>query len=145
MAKRKQRVPSQTTPGHKMQVRSWLAELVMLRRHQGRLPPYFWRENKWKWRYTNEVKAASKFIKAYGEPTVTKVVCREKRLETLTSYGDLEFLLQAEQESLRQLALPKDLSEAPPVVKTKGPDLRPTSPISQKKTLFDTLAEFEKE
>ena len=93
MAKTGKKIASRTTPGHNMQARSWITELVMLRSNMGQLPPYFWREPKWKWRYTNEVKAASKFIKRYGESTVVKIVCANRQLATLASYGELEFLL----------------------------------------------------
>ena len=145
MAKKSRKIQSQTTPGHRMQIRSWLAELVLWRANRGRLPPYFWRNTKWKWKYTNEVKAASKFIKKYGEATVTKIVCFNKKLTTLTSYGELEFLLQAEEARLKRLAAPKDttilIDEAPVVLE----DLREPRIVSKKKGLFERLDEHDRQ
>ena len=137
------KVNSTSTPGHKMFIRSWLAELVMTRANRGRpLKPYFWRDTRWKWRYTNEVKAASKFIKKYGEALVVRVVCDHK-INTFTDYGNLEFLLQNEQARIDRLSIPKDLSkvenEDPGVVE----DLREPRSFSIKKTLFERLAELE--
>lgn len=124
-----------------MQPRSWIAELVMLRAG-GRLPPYFWRDTKWKWKYTHEVKAASKFIKAYGESTVVKIVIANKKLTTLTSYGELEYLLQNEADRLRRLALPKDTSPLRDEVCVKGEDLRTPRPFVRKLTLLEKLDEL---
>ncbi len=136
---RKNKIQSLTTPGHKMLARSWISELVMWRANFGHLPPYFWRQTKWKWRYTNEVKAASKFIKKYGESTVVKIVCANKKLQTLASYGELEFLLQAEQDRLKRLATPKD--NTPVIDKVRAPieDLRGPRSINTKKGLFEKL------
>lgn len=139
------KVKSATTPNHKMQLRSWLAELVMLRSNRGRpLPPYFWRDNRWKWAYTREVKAVSKFIKSYGENIVVSVACN-KKIHTFTDYANLEFHLQNEQASVERLARPKDLGEVMNEDAGVVEDLREPRSFAIKKTLFERLAELEDE
>jgi hypothetical protein len=143
MARKISKIASSTTPGHRMFVRSWLAELIMRRSFAGRLPPYFWRETKWKWRYTNEVKAISKFIKKFGEDMVLKIVCENKKLKTAASYGELEYLLQEEEAKLKRLALPKDTSPVINEAPASHVDLREPRVVSKKKGLFERLNDFE--
>lgn len=135
-------VQSMTTPGHIMQLRSWLAELVMVRSSNGRLPEYFWRDTRWKWRYGNEVKAVSKFIKKYGEDVVVKVVCGNP-IKSFTDYAELEFLLQKEAEAKKRLASPKDTTPVTNEERRDLPDLREPRSVVSKKTLFERLAELE--
>lgn len=145
MAKRSKKIESQTTPGHKMLPRSWVAELVMWRANRGKLPPYFWRNQKWKWKYGQEVRAATKFVKKYGEDAVVRVVCANKKLITLSSYGDIEFLLQQEEERLRRLSLPKDTTPLAEEVHEPLEDLREPRSVSRKVGLFEKLAMLEKD
>lgn len=137
------KVSSTSTPGHKMLVRSWLTELVMIRANKGHpLKPYFWRDPRWKWKYTNEVKAASKFIKKYGESLVVRIVC-DNKINTFTDYGNLEFLLQNEQARIDRLTIPKDLSQIENEAVEVVEDLREPRSFAIKKTLFERLAELE--
>lgn len=144
MSKKKIKIQSLSTPGHNMFVRSWLAELVMTRANKGqKLKPYFWRDSRWKWKYTSEVKAVSKFIKKYGEAAVVKVVSENRKIFTFASYGEMEVLLQKEHGRIERLLLPKDntevTSEEPEVVT----DLRGPRLSISKKGLFQRLAELE--
>lgn len=143
MAKRGTRLPSATTTNHKMQVRSWVAERMMIRQFGKALGPYFWRENRWKWKYMQEVKAATKFIKAYDEDMVLKVVCENKKLVTLASYGGIEFLLQNEQARLDRLSKKKDTSPVTYEVHASGEDLRGPRSTSRRTGLFDRLDNME--
>lgn len=145
MRKKNKTVQSSTTPGHKMQLRSWLVELVMLRASGGRLPPYFWKEQKWKWRYTNEIKAVSKFIKTYGELAVLNAVLNNRELSTFSSYGDIEFLLQKEDELVKKQLTPKDYTEVKPLAPLSDEDYREPVSFVKKKSLFDRLRELENE
>lgn len=135
-------MPSTTTPGHNMQLRSWLAELVMLRANKGPLKPYFWRDVRWKWRYTNEVKAVSKYIKTYGEAVVVAVAA-DSKVNTFTDYARLEFLLQNEAAKYTRLPSIKDSSPVVDIVKITGVDLREQRNIKRKKSLFEKLSELE--
>lgn len=144
MAKKTKKLPSHTTPGHLMLPRNWIAELVIWRSAPGQLSPYFWRENKWKWRYVNEVKAATKFMKTYGEDLVISVVCSNREVKTLASYGDIEFLLQEEKARLDKISLPKDRTEAIEIKIEKMVDLRPPVEKKDRSGLFERLAKYEK-
>lgn len=136
------KLESLTTPGHMMQVRSWIAELMMVRYHKGQLPPYFWRDGRWKWRYANEMKAVTKFIKKYGEGVVLKVIC-DAKINSFASYAELEFHLQREFEAQARLALPKDTTEVVNEVRDVSTDLREPRSVVSKRGLFDRLAELE--
>lgn len=143
MAKKTRKIESLTTPGFQMQARSWIAELVVYRANNGNLPPKFWQQQKWKWRYANEVKAATKFIKSYGESTVLRVVLENKNLTTLSSYGDIEYLLQVEQEKLERLKTPKDTSDNVLETRVVGTDLRESNSFKPKPGLFEILNAME--
>lgn len=134
---------SLTTPGHKMQERSALAELVMLRSYL-RLPPYFWRDSRWKWKYTQEVKAISKFIKKYGLDVVSKILRRNYISTVAKDYGNIEVLLQREMDSISRLAMTKDTTEVKAETLPEVEDLRGARPsFVKKKTLFERLSEIE--
>jgi len=137
------KVLSQTTDGHKMQLRSYIAELMLIRQYGvGSLRPYFWRHKFWKGLYTREVRAVSKFLKTYGPQAVVEVVNNIK-ITSFTDYAQLEFFLQKEAARIQRLAAPKDTS------KTKNEayeveDLREPRFFIKKKGLFDKLDELER-
>lgn len=135
-------IQSLTTPNHKMQLRSWLAELVMTRAYVGQLSPYFWREQKWKWIYANEVKAATKFLKKFGESAVAKVLIDNRNIKSVAKYAEIEYLLQNEAERLVRLARPKDISPIEVSEPKNTIDLRDFS-TKTKIGLFDKLGELE--
>lgn len=142
MAKRTT-IKSSTTPNHRMNLRSWLAELVMIRANRGSLlPPFFWRDARWKWKYTNEVKAASKFIKKFGEALVVKVVA-DNPVTTFSDYGNMEFLLQSELDILMRHMLPKDFSPVVDEDQEEIEDIRGPRIINKQKGLFSRLYELE--
>jgi hypothetical protein len=120
-----------------MQFRCWVAEIVILRRFK-HLPPNFWREPKFKWIFMGEVKAATKFIKDYGQAAVELVVTNNKDLTTLSSYGDMEVLLQAEEARQKRLAAPKDTEPCRPILPTELKDLRDFK-TTAKTGLFERL------
>jgi hypothetical protein len=142
MPKKIKSIQSLTTPNHHMQLRSWLAELVMVRSTNGRLPEYFWRDTRWKWRYGNEVKAVTKFIKKYGESVVVKVVCNNP-VKSFTDYAELEFLLQKEYEAKQRLAIPKDTTPVMNEERRDLTDLREPRSVVSRKNLFERLSEIE--
>ena len=142
MAKKIKSIKSLTTPNHMMQLRSWLAELVMVRSSDGRLPEYFWRDTRWKWKYSNEVKAVTKFIKKFGEAVVIKVTC-DTRIKSFADYGELEYLLQKESEAKQRLSLPKDTTEVKNEEHQELTDLREPRSVVSKKNLFERLSELE--
>lgn len=142
MAKKIKSIKSLTTPNHMMQLRSWLAELAMVRSSNGRLPEYFWRDTRWKWKYANEVKAVTKFIKKYGEDVVVKVACGNP-IKSFAEYGELEFLLQKESEAKQRLSLPKDTTPIKNEDTQDIADLRGPRSVVSKKNLFERLAELE--
>ena len=139
MSKRKEL--SNTTPGHKMLIRSWLAELVMLRQH-ATLPAYFWRDTRWKWNYMREVKAISKFIKNYGELAVVSIAC-DRHIKTFSNYGNIEFLLQNEKAKIERLNSLKDLSPIISEATQVTEDLREPRSFIIRKSLFERLEELE--
>ena len=130
------KVQSQTTPGHKMQVRSWLSELVMLR-SQGALPSYFWRDSRWRGNYTSEVRAVSKFIKAGGELSLIKIA-ENRAIVTWTDYALVQYLLTQEMNRFKKAMLPKDRS---PVenFSYEDTDLRETKFQIKNKSTFEKL------
>lgn len=138
------KIESRTTTGHKMQLRSWLVELLMLRRHKKMLPSFFWREPKYKWQYTNEVKSVSKFIKKYGEHSVAIVIIENRQLDTALSYGELEFYLQNRQAKIEKFLSIKDKSSVAKIEKNKGVDKREPKIIKRKSRLFERLNQIEK-
>lgn len=139
----KNSILSLTTPNHKMQLRSWLAELVMTRAYPGQLPPFFWREQKWKWIYSNEVKAITKFINKYGESAVAKTLIDNRQIKSAGKYSDIEYLLQHEAERLNRLAKPKDFSPIEPVVELRDLEDVRDFKTTVKKGLFERMRELE--
>ena len=127
MAK-KIKVQSQTTNGHKMQLRSYIAELMLIRQFGlGSLHPYFWRHKYWKGLYMKEVRAVSKFLKSYGERAVV-TVANNVQINTFTNYAELEFFLQKESAGYTY----------------EVEDLREPRFFVRKKGLFEQLDEFER-
>jgi len=132
-----------TTPGHLMAVRNSLTELMMFRSFFGKLPAYFWRDTRWKWRYTQEVKAISKFIKKYGEDLVAEVIIKNY-ITTAKDYSNLEVLLQREMDRISRLLRPKDTSKMEAEVDEEIKDLRESRPSVCKKSLFERLSDIER-
>jgi len=130
------KVLSRTTPNHKMQVRSWLAELVMLR-SLGSLPAFFWRDRRWKGKHTSEVRAVSKFIKSSNESTLIKIA-ENRDVVTWTDYAFVQFLLQQELDKMRRFMLPKDRTPVEEIV-TEFEDLREEKFGRKKKSLFEQI------
>lgn len=141
---KKIKVSSQTTAGHKMQLRSYIAELMLIRQYGIKsLSPYFWRHKYWKGLYTKEVRAVSKFLKSYGAKAVVAVASNIK-ITTFTDYAELEFFIQREATGLARLSKLKDTSE----IKNETyevKDLREPRFSIRKKGLFEKLNEFEKD
>lgn len=128
-----------------MTVRNSLAELVLLRANQGKLPPHFWRDSRWKWNYGREVQAITKFIKKYGEDVVSKVILTNY-IATTADYGNLEFLLQEQMDRLARLYKPKDTTQVKAEVDDRVEiDLREPRPsYFQKKNVWERLNEIER-
>lgn len=140
---KKIKVLSQTTHGHQMQLRSYLAELMLIRQYGlTSLQPYFWRHKFWRGLYTREVRAISKFLKSYGERAVVEVASKTS-ISTFTNYAELEFFLQKESARDKRLAQPKDTSEIKDET-DEVHDLRGPRFSIRKKGLFEKLDEFEK-
>ncbi len=136
--------PSLTTPGHRMELKTWLVEIIMVRANKGvKLPAKFWSDSRWKWKFVNELKAVTKSIKRYGEGPIIRAVY-SRHLTTFTSYGELEVALQAEDERAKRLKAPKDLTESKPIEIEQLPDLRENKPAKKKAGLFDRLTDMEK-
>jgi hypothetical protein len=108
---KKIKVQSQTTAGHKMELRSFLAELMLIRQYGLQsLCPYFWRHKYWRGLYTVEVRAISKFLKSYGQEAVIAVIGNIK-INTFTNYAELEYFLQKIRAANNRLAKPKDTTK----------------------------------
>ncbi len=133
---KKIKIPSQTTPHHKMQLRSWLAELAMIRTF-GKLKPYFWRDSRWRGYYTREVRAVSKFIKSYGPKAIVVVAC-DPSIITFTNYAELEYFLQREHRKEVLRRQPKDFTETE-YLKEETEDLREPRIKTKSKGLFERL------
>ena len=135
------KILSQTTRGHNMQLRSWLAELVMLRTY-GKLKPYFWRDSRWRGIYTQEVKAVSKFIKNYGNRAIV-MVAENPFIKTFTDYANIEWRIQEFAKSDELIRKPKDFE--PPISPiSQGEDLRDYEiKKTNKISLFDRLDSYE--
>lgn len=136
------KIKSLTTPDHKMAIKSYLAELVMVRQYSFSLPPYFWRYNKWKWEYTRTVQAIGKFIKNYGIDNVAKVI--KANYISKIDYGNMEYLLQSELERQNRILKPKDISGVRAEVHSSCEDVREPRPLPvRKKGLFERMGEIE--
>lgn len=144
MPKKKILFPSTTTPGHRMELKTWLVELVMIRANKGiRLPAKFWSDSRWKWKFINELKAVTKHLKKYGEGPVIRIVYANP-ICSFSNYAELEFLLQAESDRQKRLAAPKDNSEVQLLQSSILEDFREERPKVVKKNLFDKLSDLEK-
>ena len=74
MASRKSKFTSLSTPGTRQDCSNYLVELAFLKSNRGiRLPPKFWQQVKYKFRYRREIQACRKFIKKYGEGADTEL------------------------------------------------------------------------
>ncbi len=114
----------------------------MTRAYPGQLSPYFWREQKWKWIYANEVKAVTKFLKKYGDGAVAKTLIDNRQIKSVAKYAELEYMLQNEAERLVRLAVPKDNSPIEVSEKEDLPDLRDFT-TRTRKGLFERISELE--
>ena len=133
---------SRTTPGHKMNSRTWLAELLVLRSNDFMLPENFWKTPKYKWHFANEIKSISKFIKAYGEKLVSHLILNTT-ITTFTDYAFVEFLIQNELAKAARLDSPKDTSELNSEDISPIKDLRESRKNFHKQGLFLRLKELE--
>ena len=137
------KVQSQTTDGHKMLLRSYIAELMLIRQYGiSSLRPYFWRHKFWKGLYTKEVRAISKFLKSYGNKAVVEVA-NNVHITTFTNYAELEFFLQKEAANGKRLATLKDTSKTK-IEEHRVEDLREPRFFIKKKGLFEKLNELER-
>ena len=94
MKKKKARFSSLSTPGLKQDVSNYLTELAFLRSNrQIKLPPKFWQQTKYKFRYRREIQEVRKFIKKYGEARVLSVAI-SSYITTWTDYAQIEAALQ---------------------------------------------------
>lgn len=141
--KKKSRFSSLSTPGLKQDCSNYLVELVFLRSNKGtRLPAKFWQQQRYKWRYRNEIQACRKFIKKYGEPVVLYIALHNQDIVTWRDFAKIEFFLQQIEESRLRKALPKDTSEVTEDVVKVNADHRDFKPASPKVGLFDRLKEL---
>ena len=142
MAKRKARFSSLSTPGHKQDCSNYLVELAFLRWNRGtKLPEYFWRQQRYKWKYGKEIKACRKFIKKYGEAAVLYIALNNY-ITTWQDFAHIEFLLQKIEERRQRIATPKDTSPVSPAHVPTKEDLRDFVPAPRKKGLFERLKEL---
>lgn len=130
---------SRTTPSHQMQLRTWLAETLCIRRFGFKLPSEFWRLPKYKFLFAAEIKAVSKFIKKYGDGPVVRAVLDNKTITTLGDYAAAEVFIQNEVESLKRLETPKDTTKVEEVKNNISEvDLRGVR-VKTNKSLFSKL------
>lgn len=138
------KIKSETTPNHNMQLRSYVAELMLIRQFgKHSLMPYFWRHPRFKGTYTREVRAISKFIKTYGPSAVVSVAC-DVGIRTFTNYAEIEFFIQKEAAKSKRLAVPKDVTEVYTESETYE-DLREPRVTQRKKGIFERLNELEQD
>jgi hypothetical protein len=141
--KKKARFSSLSTPGLKQDCSNYLVELVFLRSNRGtRLPSKFWQQQKYKWRYRNEIQACRKFIKKFGEPAVLYVAMHHQEITSWRDFARVEFLLQKIEESRALRALPKDTSAVSKETVKVDEDHRDFTPAPPKKNLFERLSEL---
>jgi hypothetical protein len=142
--KRKSRFNSLSTPGMRQDTSNYLVGLVFLRSNRGiKMPPKFWSQTRYKFRYMREIKACRKFIKAYGEQAML-YVAKKNYLTTFTDYAQMEVLLQKFKEGKDRTNADKDLSPIKSESRIQGKDLRDfVKPVPEKKGLFQKLEELE--
>lgn len=148
MKKKKARFNSLSTPGARQDVSNYLTELAFFRSNrQIKLPPKFWQQTKYKFRYRREIQAVRKFIKKYGEGRVLSVAI-SNYIMTWTNYGSIEAKLQKIKEHEELRTSPKDFTPPTKEVFKSGPDLRAKHGIMKitkgNKGLFQKLKELEK-
>lgn len=128
--KRRARFDSVSTPGHKQDTAQYIVELNMMRKNRGPLPQYFWRQQRFKWNYSREIKAVKHFTKKYGESKALRIALQYP-LVTWTKYADVEVHFQRLEELEKLRALPKDTSEVKKENEMEAEDLRDFSPKSK--------------
>jgi len=142
MGKRKAKFNSLSTPGQRQDLSNYLVELAFLRTNHGiKLPQHFWRQTRYKFRYTREIRGCRKFIKNYGEAAVL-FVASNNYITTWTDYAKLEVLLQKFDERLTRIRNPKDTTSVTGETYFKGEDLRQIKKPKLNKGLFEKLKEI---
>lgn len=143
--KRKAKFNSLSTPNLKIDLSNYLVELAFLRSNRGiRLPAYYWRETKYKFRFKREIQAVRKFIKKYGESAVLKVSINNY-IDSYTDYAKIEFLLQKIQEHKELLLKPKDISSVSKDFLPPKIDLRDNHESKKRNVgVFEKISEYEK-
>lgn len=135
--------PSLTTPGARQDVSNYLVELAFLRENKGfPLPPKFWNEVKYKFRYKREIQACRRFIKTYGYEAILKIA-KENYITTWTDFAQIEVMCQKIIAAQERLLLPKDKSAPTKDFTQTKEDYRGTVNIQPKKGLFDRLSELD--
>lgn len=146
MAKRKSKFNSLSTPGVRQDASNYLVELVFLRQNYGqRLPPKFWQQTKYKFRYRREIQACRKFIKKYGESVVLYIALHNPNISTWTDFGHIEFLLQQREEAKIRMAALKDNTPIEILSEKTDIDLRENKGPKKKGGLFERLKELNNE
>lgn len=142
MAKKtKSVVNSITQPGAKVNIPTYLVELVMVRANKGKnLPPKFWNDLKWRGRFRREIMGVNKAIREYGLYCVIRAVVNNF-IDTFTDYQKFIFVVQQELERLKRLAAAKDTSSIRSECQEVGEDLRDYK-TTKKKGLFERLGEL---
>lgn len=142
--KRKAKFNSLSTPGVKQDLSNYLVELAFLRSNKGnRMPPKFWRLQKYKFRYMREIKGARKFIRDYGEPVILYVALNNY-ITTWTKYDNLHVLAQKRVSFINLRNAPKDDTPVAEESVDRGRDLRTeVSRRPRKKGLFEKIQELE--
>lgn len=145
MKKKKARFKSLSTPGKRQDASNYLVELIFLRTNHGApLPPSFWQQTRYKFRYRREIQAVRKFIKKYGEVDVLFVAI-SNYITTWTNYANIEAMLQRREERKKLKASAKDLTPVQKPESPHGPDLRAENNMCSppvKKSLFERLKEL---
>jgi len=143
MKKNKSKFTSFSTPGHKQDCSNHLVELAFLRQNKGKkLPEFFWREQRYKWRYRKKVQGCRKFIKKYGEGAVLLAAINNLSIATWTDFAHVEFILQKTEERRRLKSLPKDETPVEPETVKVIEDYRDFEPAKPRLGLFDRLKEL---
>lgn len=139
---KKSMMDSICTPGMRVNIQTYLVELVMVRRNKGKvLPAKFWTELKWRGQFRREIMAVNKAIKEYGKYCVIRAISNNF-IDTLTDYQTFVYLVQLEMERLKRLATPKDNRLVEPENLIVGPDLREGMRAATKRGLFNRLGEL---
>lgn len=142
--KRKSKFNSLSSPGVKQDLSNYLTELAFLRQNHGnKLPPKFWQQTRYKFRYRKEIMAVRRFIKNYGEPAVLRIALAN-HIYSWTDFAKVEFLLQKDAEAKARAAEPKDTTSVGRDFIPEINDLRGhVASSSPRRGLFDRLKELE--